>query len=1236
MAAIPTHDARDFLRFLRAQPLETLVADDARLLTLLVQQVVRRAIEPEFVPAFLDAILLAHFTSDNAADSADALAMLSGGDLTPDHSHLTPQSPSPYPSPSLSPASPPLDPQHLQHGPSALNGKRERENGNGHSHPNSKRERERAMENKYKTVVPRDAFFQQFVPKSSSHGLCGYVFQRNDIAFNCKTCQLDETCVLCLQCYRNGNHEGHDIFFHRTFPGGCCDCGDSEAWDPEGFCIYHGDRAENDGEGTPGEQSEDQPGLPTELLRVADTLFEHIVLFFVEMAKKSMDVFNSERVDVMGRQLQNEYRMQLQQDQQHDPVYVSTLDPPVFHVRICNDDVHSDEDLVRSLTEKNIPDPRELVRSIDSNGYEIVAANVSLREALTLMQELKAEGWHVCVVEDQHIHDENVLLHVIRWVKQIGSLSKPLLNMFYGKLFDTSNPMSAPKEPIQVMFLSDPYFRKESVQELYELYLKLQGDKDPKLKFSVVFAKVYNRMMSKYFCGIGTRDESLFQYGVQIFTTPSIVSHLAELGVLDMLLDTFNVALDLAKSMKLSAVVAPGRRGISPEVLSMSRTLDCDHSLLKFRRFTYTTDNIGYVFNIPSVASEILLRKDLLRKWFDALRQVQGLDPQNRVQDGHAHVTYETQLWFTAFSFHSTITKLLSQLVKGLRNDVGSDEGKQQMINNVLECFWEQLDVSGISDSVLQLYTPPFGYLMGARQEKIVKFDVGSQPVSFHYPLHSLLASFLLESLYYGPGSSTSSTSLSWLSDWKSFIEGSIARFYNVDDSMDQEANNFLHKKEMLIYGLMEYPLRTLVLCAQIHSGLWIRNGQSMHRQMVNYMSPPWCSELRDLDLFLLQISTGIVGFAKFFTIYFDRFGLSEWLLSLKNSRSSISRDFPTGGDDGKLVTVLEAALLQLIWIITELPPPLDAMKDHDIVLRREIIHRLTQHPCRLSELLDQTSFMVSTAFGGVAARHEKQHLARLERILDEVADVQVKRSSLMSPFLPGGDAANDGGGVMEPNKYVLKKEYFKEYDPGFYHLSRSGHEKAQFARQEALFKTWKIDDAPIPMVEQIPPGHASLSPIRFMVLEKGFIGILRLLLEDATVELGSQPKRTNLTVVLRVIHLINIMVLVLKHSNHQSRALPSDAILPESKKRQVFALLRSGADTFEEDDDWRGKKRVRRQANGEGEADVQMSSEYVPFRLSCFRCDLWENWSLTIAFVSLSFYPAAATRASTTTKFRS
>ena len=68
---------------------------------------------------------------------------------------------------------------------------------------------------------------------------CGYVFKRGDIAWNCRTCQTDSTCVICDSCFRNSNHEGHEVFFHRTTPGGCCDCGDVEAWKIQGLSLIH-------------------------------------------------------------------------------------------------------------------------------------------------------------------------------------------------------------------------------------------------------------------------------------------------------------------------------------------------------------------------------------------------------------------------------------------------------------------------------------------------------------------------------------------------------------------------------------------------------------------------------------------------------------------------------------------------------------------------------------------------------------------------------------------------------------------------------------------------------------------------------------------------------------------------------------------------------------------------------------------------------------------------------------
>lgn len=70
-------------------------------------------------------------------------------------------------------------------------------------------------------------------------GVCGYLFKRGDMAWNCRTCQSDGTCVQCDACFRRSDHTNHDVFFHATAPGGCCDCGDPEAWADAGCCDKH-------------------------------------------------------------------------------------------------------------------------------------------------------------------------------------------------------------------------------------------------------------------------------------------------------------------------------------------------------------------------------------------------------------------------------------------------------------------------------------------------------------------------------------------------------------------------------------------------------------------------------------------------------------------------------------------------------------------------------------------------------------------------------------------------------------------------------------------------------------------------------------------------------------------------------------------------------------------------------------------------------------------------------------
>ncbi|KAE8909924.1 hypothetical protein PF003_g6264 [Phytophthora fragariae] len=105
--------------------------------------------------------------------------------------------------------------------------------------------------------------------------------------------------------------------------------------------------------------------LPEDVVNVAVALFTGIVDFCVEMAKRSMQVFDAEFVDAQGLRTLEELRRRVQErgDSMDDAQRLEKQ----FHVRICNDDVHWDEDLISSLSKKGISVVEDLVRAIDSN-----------------------------------------------------------------------------------------------------------------------------------------------------------------------------------------------------------------------------------------------------------------------------------------------------------------------------------------------------------------------------------------------------------------------------------------------------------------------------------------------------------------------------------------------------------------------------------------------------------------------------------------------------------------------------------------------------------------------------------------------------------------------------------------------------------------------------------------------------------------------------------------------------
>lgn len=59
-----------------------------------------------------------------------------------------------------------------------------------------------------------------------------------DVGWKCLDCELDDTSIICAECYENGPHRNHRAIL-RNRVSGCCDCGDPGAWKPEGNCSIH-------------------------------------------------------------------------------------------------------------------------------------------------------------------------------------------------------------------------------------------------------------------------------------------------------------------------------------------------------------------------------------------------------------------------------------------------------------------------------------------------------------------------------------------------------------------------------------------------------------------------------------------------------------------------------------------------------------------------------------------------------------------------------------------------------------------------------------------------------------------------------------------------------------------------------------------------------------------------------------------------------------------------------------
>ena len=313
---------------------------------------------------------------------------------------------------------------------------------------------------------------------------CGYVFKRGDIAWNCRTCQTDSTCVICDTCFRNSDHEGHEVYFHRTTPGGCCDCGDAEAWRIEGCCPSHrpvtpisspGDDSKGvDGEADPEEavrmaQRGRKDGLetlqqsPTKLppkfaaaLGVTIGAAVRCVVEAVDGAGVGADPVQwklrwaDEACRVWNGAAETNDFYNLSSQTLNQPFktpgdFLSRVEqcfPGNFRLqlRLHNDDVHTFDEVIEALRSPSphrnstIPDGQQaqplvtrredatdMTHHVDADGQVTVKTFSTIQSALEGYKRLKSRGLHCAVVSTAQTDMEQRARNLAVWLSEISA-----------------------------------------------------------------------------------------------------------------------------------------------------------------------------------------------------------------------------------------------------------------------------------------------------------------------------------------------------------------------------------------------------------------------------------------------------------------------------------------------------------------------------------------------------------------------------------------------------------------------------------------------------------------------------------------------------------------------------------------------------------------------------------------------------------------------------------------------
>ncbi|KAG8374331.1 hypothetical protein BUALT_Bualt11G0120600 [Buddleja alternifolia] len=713
---------------------------------------------------------------------------------------------------------------------------------------------------------------------ANQRGVCGAVWGNNDIAFRCRTCEHDPTCAICVPCFENGNHKDHDYSVIYT-GGGCCDCGDITAWKREGFCSKH-------------KGAEQIQPLPKHIAESLGPVLDFLLSYWKDkllVFKESPRVVDHSELHKTADELTSAVVEMLLDFCKHSESLLSFISGRVYSSpglldMLLRAERYLRDSVVRKLQElllKMLGEPifkYEFAKVFVTYYPSIVNAAISegsdsVFKKYPLLSTFSVQILTVPTLTPRLVEEMNLLGVLLQCLGNIFTYSTEDGRLQVAKWANLYETTLRVVEDIRFVMSHSavPKYLCRSRRELVRTWMKLltsvQGMNTLKRETgSHIEDEIENVHLPFVLCHSVSNILSLLVTGAFSARSDDDTNEETAFG-------TYKLECDDQESLRHAKV---GRLSQESSVSSITGKSALDHELKVPDSFPISSSGLWLIYECLRSMEHWLVLDNTVGP-LSALTLKTSNDSSNN---------------FVALK--RTLSKLrrnryiskLSSSSNSKQTVLGEALNKQYLLPshggfNIgvgLECGQPMGQEAGCDDNILE--GDGTSELEGLRVLSLsdwpdITYDVSSQEISVHIPLHRLLSMVLHRALKECYGESGSSYVLS--------ASSADRPFAGYDDFLGQILDG-CHPYGFSAF-VMEHPLRIRVFCAEVHAGMWRRNGDAPILFSEWYSSVRWSEQSQELDLFLLQCCAALAPPDLYVQRILERFGLSNYLsLNLEQS----------------------------------------------------------------------------------------------------------------------------------------------------------------------------------------------------------------------------------------------------------------------------------------------------------------------------------------------------------------